>query len=181
MGHLQTAIIQLITWAQVHDSSLPPPPPPPNKLEWNVLLTLLKLSYSQSVYSNIRHPYEGQLTAVNLKHPLTIIAWLYRGLIFLSSSILLKFSADIWFDFGLNYVFLERETQENSHQATHLWRVFLIKIKFIIRFFNFNISFIELDIRFSTSTIVLFDRHSFFNFDIRFIRPRRLYKFVVCI
>ena len=27
----------------------------------------------EAIYSNIRHPYEGQLTAVNLRHRLTII------------------------------------------------------------------------------------------------------------
>ena len=41
-----------------------------------------KLSDPQSVYSNICHPYEGQLTAVKLGHPLTIISFLYRRHIF---------------------------------------------------------------------------------------------------
>ena len=40
-------------------------------------------SSRQSVYSNIRHSSEGQLTAVELEHPLTSITLLYRGLIFL--------------------------------------------------------------------------------------------------
>lgn len=154
MGHLQTAIIQLITWAHKYTTRhCPLPQSAPNKPEWNVLLTLLKLLYSQSVYSNIRHPYEGQLTAVNLKHPLTIIAWLYRGLIFLSSSILLKFSADIWFDFGLNYVFLDRET----HIRRHMYGAFFSsKFNLSFVFFNFNIRFIELDIRFQPHYITMY-------------------------
>ena len=36
-------------------------------------LTHTKLSWSQSIYSKIRHSHEGQLTAVKLEHPLTII------------------------------------------------------------------------------------------------------------
>ena len=47
----------------------------------NHLYTHSKRSYLQSVYLNICHFYEGQLTAVKLEHPLTIIAWLYCGLI----------------------------------------------------------------------------------------------------
>ena len=40
----------------------------------NHLYIHTKLSYLQSVYLNICHFYEGQLTAVKLEHPLTIIA-----------------------------------------------------------------------------------------------------------
>ena len=87
--------------------------------------THTKLSYSWSVYLNIRHSYEGQLTAVKLEHPLTIIAWLYCGLIYQLqgwSHICFKFSADILFDQGLNFVFLELETFIR-HGYLHTWFV----------------------------------------------------------
>ena len=79
----------------------------------NHLYTHSKRSYLQSVYLNIRHSYEGQLTAVKLEYLLTIIAWLYCGLIYPLQSwshIGFKFSADNLFDQGLNFVFLELET-----------------------------------------------------------------------
>ena len=69
--------------------------------------TEMSYSHSQSVYSNLRHSNEGQLTAVKLEHPVTIITLLYRGFIFLPIEVtyFLKFSADILFDHGLNSVF----------------------------------------------------------------------------
>ena len=72
---------------------------------------LKRLTHSrsrQSVYSNICHSNEGQLTAVKLKYSLTIITWLYRGLISLPIEVtyFFKFSADILFDNGINSVFL---------------------------------------------------------------------------
>ena len=68
------------------------------------------MSYTRSrrsVYSNIGHFNEGQLTGVKLEHSLTIITRLYRGLIFLPNEItyFFKFSADILFDHLLNSVF----------------------------------------------------------------------------
>ena len=57
----------------------PPPPPPLPTTHYQSCHT-----YSQFVYSNICHPCEGQLTAVNLKHPLTIITC---GLIFVQTEV----------------------------------------------------------------------------------------------
>ena len=94
----------------------------------NHLYTHSKRSYLQSVYLNIRHSYEGQLTAVKLEHPLTIIAWLYCGLIYPLrgwSHIGFKFSADNLFDQELNFVFLELETFIR-HVYLHTWFVWMI-------------------------------------------------------
>ena len=41
-------------------------PPPTSRNE----VSYTTLSYSQSIYSNIRHAYEGQLTALKQEHPL---------------------------------------------------------------------------------------------------------------
>ena len=71
MGHVQTTIRKLITWAQVHDLAFS-----------TTSRTDMSYSHSQSVNSNIRHSNEGYLTAVKLEYTLTIITWLYRGLIF---------------------------------------------------------------------------------------------------
>ena len=75
MGHVQTTIRKLITWAQVHDVAFRPYKP-----DWNVLLTL---AVDSSFFSNIRHSNECQLAGVKLGHPLAVINRLYRGLIFL--------------------------------------------------------------------------------------------------
>ena len=94
MGHVQTTIRKLITWAQVRDLTFPH-----YKLDWNVLLTL---TVDSPFCSNSRHSNEGQLTAVKLD-----IRWPsspdYIGLIFLSFEVthFLKFSSNILFDHGL--------------------------------------------------------------------------------
>ena len=75
MGHVQTTIRKLITWAQVHDLAFRHYKP-----DWNVLLTL---TVDSPFCSNIRHSNEGQLKAVKLEHPLAVIIWLYHRLIFL--------------------------------------------------------------------------------------------------
>ena len=75
MGHVQTTIRKLVTWAQVHDLAFRHYKP-----DLNVLLTL---TVDSPFCLNIRHSSEGQLTAVKLEHSLTVIAWLYHGLIFL--------------------------------------------------------------------------------------------------
>ena len=62
-------------------------------------------------------------------------------------------------------IFTLSEIYKSVEVWDKLWRVFLIKIQFITRFykrpsvFNFNVRFIQ-------------PRHSFFNFDVRFIQPR---------
>ena len=64
----------------------------------------------QSLYSNIHHSNEGQLTAVKLEHLMVIITGLYYRLIFLPIEVTyysFKFSADILFNHGLNSVVLE--------------------------------------------------------------------------
>ena len=76
MGHLQTTITKLITWPQVQDPSSPPPPTPaiaPLQARVKCLTHTMKAVIVKAIYSNIRHPYEGQLIAVNLRHRLTII------------------------------------------------------------------------------------------------------------
>ena len=95
MGHVQTTIRKLITWAQVHDLIFRLYKP-----DWNVWLTL---TVDSPFCSSIRHSNEGQLTAVKLEHSLTVIAWLYYGLIFLPIEVtyFLKFSSNILFDYGL--------------------------------------------------------------------------------
>ena len=75
MGHVQTTIRKLVKWAQVHDLAFRHYKP-----DLNVLLTL---TVDSPFCLNIRHSSEGQLTAVKLEHSLTVIAWLYHGLIFL--------------------------------------------------------------------------------------------------
>ena len=65
MGHVQTTIRKLITWAQVHDLAFRHYKP-----DRNVLLTL---TVDIPLCSNIRYPNEGQLTAVKLEHALAII------------------------------------------------------------------------------------------------------------
>ena len=68
MGHVQTTIRKLITWAQVHDMAFRH-----HKPDWNVLLTL---TVDSPFFLNIHHSSEGQLTAVKLEYPLAVIAWL---------------------------------------------------------------------------------------------------------
>ena len=75
MGHVQTTIRKLVTWTQVHDLAFRLYKP-----DWNVLLTL---TVDSPFFSNIRHPNEGQLTAVKLEYPLAVVTWLYHRLIFL--------------------------------------------------------------------------------------------------
>ena len=75
MGHVQTTIRRLITWAQVHDLAFRHYKP-----DCNVSLTL---TVDSPFCLNIRHSNEGQLTAVKLEHPLAAITRLYHGLIFL--------------------------------------------------------------------------------------------------
>ena len=90
MEHVQTTIRKLITWAQVHDLAFRHYKP-----EWNVLLTL---TVDSPFCSNIRHSNKGQLTAVKLEHPLTVITWLYHGLNFLAIEVtyFFKFSSNIF-------------------------------------------------------------------------------------
>ena len=95
MGHVQTTIRKLITWAQVHDLAFRHYKP-----NWNVLLTL---TVDSPFCSNIYHSNEGQLTAVSLEHPLAVITWLYQGLIFLLIEVtyFFKYSSNFLFDHGL--------------------------------------------------------------------------------
>ena len=79
-------------------------------------LTHTKLPYSQFVYSIIRHSNEGRLIAAKLEHLLTIITWLYRGLIFLPINVtyFLKIFSNILFHHELNSVFVaESHSLEN--------------------------------------------------------------------
>ena len=55
MGHVQTTIRKLITWAQVQ------------------IYHFATNHSRQSVYTNIRHSNEGQFTAVKLEHTLAVI------------------------------------------------------------------------------------------------------------
>ena len=89
MEHVQTTIRKLITWAQVHDLTFRH-----HKPDWNVLLTL---TVDSPFCSNIRHSNEGQLTAVKLEHPLAVITWLYRELIFIPTEVtyFLTFSSNV--------------------------------------------------------------------------------------
>ena len=66
MGHVQTTIRKLITWAQVHDLTFRH-----HKPDRNVLLTL---TVDSPFFSNIHHSREGQLTAVKIENPLAFIA-----------------------------------------------------------------------------------------------------------
>ena len=95
MGHVQTTIRKLITWAQVHDLAFRHYKP-----NWNVLLTL---TVDSPFCSNIYHSNEGQLTAASLEHPLAVITWLYQGLIFLLIEVtyFFKYSSNFLFDHGL--------------------------------------------------------------------------------
>ena len=95
MGHVQTTIRKLRTWAYVHDLVFRHYKP-----DLNVLLTL---TVDSPFCSNIRHSNEGQLTAVKSEHPLTMITCLYHGLIFLPIEVtyFFKFSSSIIFDHGL--------------------------------------------------------------------------------
>ena len=95
MGHVQTTIRKLITWAQVHDLAFRHYKP-----DCNVSLTL---TVDSPFCLNIRHSNEGQLTAVKLEHPLADITRLYHGLIFLPIEVtyFFKFSSNILFDHGL--------------------------------------------------------------------------------
>ena len=90
MGHVQTTIRKLITWAQVQ------------------IYHFATNHSRQSVYTNIRHSNEGQFTAVKLEHTLAVITWPYCGLIFqpIEVTYVFKFSADILFNHGLNCLFL---------------------------------------------------------------------------
>lgn len=80
----------------------------------------------QSVYSNIRHPYEGQLTAVKLgiRWPSSpdSIAGTFLPIEF---TYILKFSADILFDHELNSEFLEWETHI-KRVYSHIWFVWMV-------------------------------------------------------
>ena len=93
MGHAQTTIKKLITWAQVHDLAFRHYKP-----VWNVLLAV-----DSPFCSNIRHSNEGQVTAVTVDHTLVVIIWMYRGLIFLPIEVMyfFEFSSKILFDHGL--------------------------------------------------------------------------------
>ena len=74
MGYLQTTITKLITWTQVQDPSFPTSAIAPLQARVKCLNThTVKAVIVEAIYSNIRHRYEGQLTAVNLRHRLTII------------------------------------------------------------------------------------------------------------
>ena len=66
MGHVQTTIRKLITWAQVHDLAF--------RHSLQAGLKCLTLTVDSPFCSNIRHPNEGQLTAVKLEHPLAVIS-----------------------------------------------------------------------------------------------------------
>ena len=74
MGHVQTTIRKLITWAQVHDLAFRH-----HKPDWNVLLTL---TVDSPFFPNIHHSNEGQLTAVKLEHLLAVIADCITGSFF---------------------------------------------------------------------------------------------------
>ena len=100
MGHVQTTIRKLITWAQsaqVHDLAFHPHYKP----DWNVLLSLvvdsLLIKYS-SFYWRLIDSCQTRASA-NHHH-------LYRGLLFTHwRHVFFKFSADILFDQGLNSLF----------------------------------------------------------------------------
>ena len=103
MGHVQTTVHTTIRKRLLE--SLPPPLSyaiwPLYKPDWNVLLTL---TVDSPFCSNIRHPNEGQMTAVKLEHPLAVITWLYHDLTFLPTEAkytFFKFSSNILFDHGL--------------------------------------------------------------------------------
>ena len=89
MGHVQTTIRNLITWAQVHDLAFRH-----YKRDWTVSLTL---TVDSPFCSNIRHSIKDQLTAVKLEHPLAVMTCLYHGLVFLPIEVTYLFSFPVIF------------------------------------------------------------------------------------
>ena len=89
------------------------------KQDWNVFFHT-KLSNSQSVYSNIRDFYDGQLTAVKLEYLdlLAIMIWLYRGLIFLPIEATYFLEVFRWY-FIWSQAQFRIFRAGSSHQATH--------------------------------------------------------------
>ena len=79
-------------------------------------LKCLTLAVNSPFNSNIPYSNEGQLTPTKLEHPLTIITWQNRGLIFLSIEVtcVLKFSAGVLFDHGLN---------PHSFESLYTWKI----------------------------------------------------------
>ena len=87
--------------------------------------TEMSYSHSQSVYSNLRHSNEGQLTAVKLEHPVTIITLLYRGFIFLPIEVTYFFKVFRWYFIWSRAQFCilaEPHSLENLYTSQKIWQ-----------------------------------------------------------
>ena len=109
MGHVQTTITKLITWAQVdYPSSRTPPPPFPTTTTLHPYKPVKCFTYTKLSYS-LEHPHHNP--TVSRAH---FFYWLRSKI---RVTFFFNFSADILIDHGLTSVFLEWET--------HIRRVYL--------------------------------------------------------